>query len=145
MTTEQFVPYEMKTSIIHILSYEGKNLEGYLENAFFKGRRYFSNLTQMIFLVEELLDFMVFPPRATSMRSFKAGTAHRVTTAHKSVNADKPIASFRLSVLFRQNASWQGNIQWMDDRAVTPFRSVLELVQLMDSVLGQYDSQEEES
>ena len=68
-----------------------------------------------------------------------------MTTAHKSVNADKPIASFRLSVLFRQNASWQGNIQWMDDRAVTPFRSVLELVQLMDSVLGQYDSQEEES
>ena len=35
MTTEQFVPYEMKTSIIHILSYDDKNLEGYLENAFF--------------------------------------------------------------------------------------------------------------
>ena len=139
MTTEQFVPYEMKTSIIHILSYDDKNLEGYPENAFFKGRRYFSNLTQMIFLVEELLDSMVFPPRATSMRSFTAGAAHRVRAGRAAGGEEKPIASFRLSVLFRQNASWQGNIQWMDDHAATPFRSVLELVQLMDSVLAQYD------
>lgn len=145
MTTEQFVPYEMKTSIIHVLSYEGKNLEGYLENAFFKGRRYFSNLTQMIFVVEELLDSMVFPPRATSLRSFTAGTPHRVQVAHKSSSSEKPIASFRLSVLFRQNASWQGNIQWMEDHTATPFRSVLELVQLMDSVLAQYDQQSGES
>ena len=49
MTSKPFVPYEMKTSIIHVLSYEDKKLEGYLESAFFKGRRYFSNLTQMIF------------------------------------------------------------------------------------------------
>lgn len=141
MTSKPFVPYEMKTSIIHVLSYEDKRLEGYLESAFFKGRRYFSNLTQMIFLVEELLDAMIYPSRVTSLCSFTTGTTRR--TAQE--NEEKPIASFRLSVLFRQNASWQGNIQWMEDKKVIPFRSVLELIQLIDTGLAAFDTRDDKT
>lgn len=141
MTSKPFVPYEMKTSIIHVLSYEDKKLEGYLESAFFKGRRYFSNLTQMIFLVEELLDAMIYPSRVTSLRSFTTRTTRR--TAQE--NEEKPIASFRLSVLFRQNASWQGNIQWMEDKKVIPFRSVLELIQLIDTGLAAFDTRDDKT
>lgn len=141
MTSKPFVPYEMKTSIIHVLSYEDKRLEGYLESAFFKGRRYFSNLTQMIFLVEELLDAMIYPSRVTSLRSFTTRTTRR--TAQE--NEEKPIASFRLSVLFRQNASWQGNIQWMEDKKVIPFRSVLELIQLIDTGLAAFDTRDDKT
>lgn len=140
MMNQQFVPYEMKTSIIHILSYHHKNIEGYLENSFLKSPRYFENLTQMIFLIEQLLDARAFPLRGTSVRSFSGSTIKKNTCKDKFNKADDvPVASFRISVMFRQNSSWQGNIQWMEDKVVTPFRSVLELIQLMDSVLSRFD------
>ena len=45
------------------------------------------------------------------------------------------MATFQLRVLFRQNASWQGSLIWVDQRMDAQFRSVLELVRLMDSAL----------
>ena len=43
--------------------------------------------------------------------------------------------TFLLRVLFRQNGSWQGSVLWMEGRQEQPFRSVLELILLMDSAL----------
>ncbi len=45
-------------------------------------------------------------------------------------------ATFALRFLFRQNASWQGTIIWSEGKQEKNFRSVLELLLLMDSVLG---------
>ena len=47
----------------------------------------------------------------------------------------RELATFQLRVLFRQNASWQGSLIWVDQRMDAQFRSVLELVRLMDSAL----------
>ena len=44
-------------------------------------------------------------------------------------------ATFALRILFRQNASWQGSITWLEGEAEQSFRSVLELILLMDSAL----------
>ena len=56
----------------------------------------------------------------------------------------KPLATFRVSVLFRQNASWQGTLLWTERAVDAQFRSVLELIRLLDSALteeleGTYD------
>ena len=45
------------------------------------------------------------------------------------------LATFELKILFRQHASWQGTIVWKEGRQEQSFRSVLELVHLMDSAL----------
>ena len=42
-------------------------------------------------------------------------------------------ATFYLKVLFRQNASWQGTVKWMETGQEEPFRSVLELLLMMDN------------
>lgn len=141
MTTEQFVPYEMKTSILQIVSYEHKNPCGYLENAYFEEKKYFSNLTQMLFLIDALLDTLAYPQRGTVPRTLTPAPARHVAACESAaVGTEKCLASFRLSVLFRQNASWQGSIQWIEEKSASQFRSVLELIQLLDSVLAQYDS-----
>ena len=44
-------------------------------------------------------------------------------------------ATFALRVLFRQNASWQGSVSWMEGNREESFRSVLELLFLMNSAL----------
>lgn len=42
-------------------------------------------------------------------------------------------ATFRVKVMFRQNASWQGMVCWVEKNREESFRSVLELMMLIDS------------
>lgn len=44
-------------------------------------------------------------------------------------------ATFTIQVQFRQNATWQGTLAWMENKKVQQFRSVLEMVKLMDKAL----------
>ena len=45
-------------------------------------------------------------------------------------------ATFIVQVMYRQNSSWQGKLVWADENKTVYFRSVLELIKLMDSVIG---------
>lgn len=45
------------------------------------------------------------------------------------------LATFSLHIMFRQNASWQGRIHWLEEKQEQNFRSVLELMSLMDNAL----------
>lgn len=45
-------------------------------------------------------------------------------------------ATFIVQVQYRQNASWQGKLIWVDKKKTVCFRSVLELIKLMDSAVG---------
>jgi hypothetical protein len=43
--------------------------------------------------------------------------------------------TFVVQVLNQQNATWQGTVNWMEEKETQPFRSLLELIRLMDSAL----------
>lgn len=49
-------------------------------------------------------------------------------------------ATFALRVLFRQNASWQGSVTWLEGGQEESFRSVLELLMLMNSALTEEEN-----
>jgi len=44
-------------------------------------------------------------------------------------------ATFEMQIIFRQHTSWQGVITWLEEKMEQSFRSVLELILLMDSAL----------
>lgn len=44
--------------------------------------------------------------------------------------------TFIVKVLFRQNATWQGTIQWIEGRQTKQYRSLNELLKLMDEALA---------
>ncbi|WP_326522322.1 hypothetical protein [Faecalispora sporosphaeroides] len=44
-------------------------------------------------------------------------------------------ATFVVNVLYRNAATWQGNLHWLEGDKESAFRSELELLSLMDSVL----------
>ena len=48
-------------------------------------------------------------------------------------NARGKKATFGVRVMFRQNASWQGTLCWLEKNREESFRSVLELMMLIDS------------
>lgn len=141
MTSGSFIPYEMKTSMLKFISYDHKNPVGWLENVCWEKPRHFSNLTQMLFLIDELMDTLDYPQRATVPRTLSSKT-ERFDAEEELTEAepDHWLASFRISVLFRQNASWQGSIHWLEQDSASQFRSTLELIQLLDSVLAEYDN-----
>jgi len=43
--------------------------------------------------------------------------------------------TFEITVRFRQNATWQGQILWAEKNLKQNFRSVLEMLKLMDEAL----------
>lgn len=46
-------------------------------------------------------------------------------------------STFLVRVLFRQNATWQGTVQWLDEKKSRSFRSMLEMVVLMEEALNE--------
>ena len=44
-------------------------------------------------------------------------------------------STFEVSVKFMQNSTWQGQIHWIENNRKQSFRSVLEMLRLMDEAL----------
>ncbi len=132
--TTKFIPAEQKISLIQITGYDDKNFQGTLQNAYYPEKRIFSNLTQLLLLIEHLQDELQFPQKGMEIRSFKKSPP--LQTHHLEPPDGDPKATFKLHLLFRQNASWQGSVIWMEEGLEAQFRSALELVTLMDSVLA---------
>jgi len=51
-------------------------------------------------------------------------------------------SSFVVQILDAQNQTWQGTVTWLNGKHTQPFRSLLELIKLMDSAIS--SPQEEE-
>ncbi len=136
-----FIPYEMKTNIIHVTEYREKNIKGILVNPFFPEPQWFNNLTQCLFLMELVMDSLKFPQRSMENRLFNHG--EQALSWQKSATKEQQklpvLASFQVSVLFRQNASWQGNLLWQEKKMEAPFRSALEFIGLMDNALSTWE------
>ena len=43
--------------------------------------------------------------------------------------------TFVVHVISQENATWQGQVTWLDEKETKSFRSLLELVKLMDEVI----------
>jgi len=45
-------------------------------------------------------------------------------------------STFEITVRFKQNATWQGQINWVEKSMTQNFRSVLEMLKLIDEALN---------
>ncbi|WP_409968083.1 hypothetical protein RFF05_16360 [Bengtsoniella intestinalis] len=134
----RFSPQAQKTTVVHIHSYENQNFEGVLQNGSQSEKKAFTNLTQMLFMIEAMQDSLAGPAKYMEPRTFTQSQTGQTpdTPPPKPLPKGTPLATFQIQLLFRQNASWQGNVIWVENKVEAQFRSVLELVTLMDSVLS---------
>lgn len=94
----------------------------------------------MLQLMEDMFDTLNFPQRSMEQRTFDTPPPPRpAPRATEERLGERFLATFQLRVLFRQNASWAGILVWTDRRATASFRSVLELIGILDSALGGQD------
>ena len=95
----------------------------------------FESLSQFLIKMETLLDETQSPQSYTSHRTFSSVLLpdEDATFSDRQRRGEK--ATFELQILFRQHSSWQGMLIWKDKNLEQNFRSVLEMVVLMDSAL----------
>ena len=92
-------------------------------------------------MMEDLLEISNTPQADTKHRSFSAFLQHSASGLPRGGVRRGEKATFELQILFRQHSSWQGILLWQDRHREQSFRSVLELILLMDSALRGLEEQ----
>lgn len=134
---------EYRISTISVDSYENAEPRGRLANPFYEEAQSFESLTQLLKQVEAVLELTNRPQSFTDRRSFALSTEPLGNSPPAGPAGRGRLASFSLCIRFRQNSSWQGSLHWLEKGLKQNFRSVLELIFLMDSALQRADAAEE--
>ena len=114
--------------------YDNGILRGRFYNAYYEVCS-FESLSQFLIRMESLLEESQTPQAYTAHRTFSAILRPDEEEAFPAATRKGAKATFELQVLFRQHSSWQGVVIWRERKMEQSFRSVLELVMLMDSAL----------
>ena len=122
----------IERNIVCIDSYDKGIMKGCFYNAF-RECEHFESLTQFLLRMEEMLDECQKPQAYTAARRFS--TLLQPEELCPSPRPGGVKATFELKIIFRQHSSWQGTLYWREQQLEQSFRSVLELVILMDSAL----------
>ena len=97
---------------------------------------------QLVQVMENLFNEIQFPRQNVRDRSFTedSGVQARRHEEKERVMSDKDILSnhgdigtFIIKVQQRQAGTWQGRVTWVDRNKTVRFRSILELIKLMES------------
>lgn len=138
MNTEAWAN-EYRTTTVCIDSYEHRVLRGRMYNAGLGEGEAFASTIEFLRKTETMLDGMKFPQAFSLNRTFRP--APELSPGPPGAGGERrgTCGTFLLKILFRQNASWQGTVVWAETRREEAFRSVLELLMLLDSALREGD------
>ena len=132
---EHFRGNQYRATQVCVDSYQDGVLVGRLYNPVSKEPRHFRSATQFLLQMEDLLDQLQFPQPFRASRSFGEPRKPATEAAPSTPSPTGKQATFVLKVFFRQNTSWQGSVTWKEADLDQNFRSVLELLLLLDDAL----------
>lgn len=97
----------------------------------------FASAIEMLELMRETVERAGFPDAYDRIKTFAEPrkTPDREGRLQDTDFREGELATFAVKVLFRQNSSWQGIIIWLEGQREESFRSVYEMLMLMDSAL----------
>ncbi|WP_101698115.1 hypothetical protein [Clostridium minihomine] len=153
LIAEQEEVLTSESNIIHILSFENRQIKGFFYSPYFKKGAYFSSELELIQLMDQWMDYLDFPQSTVRFRSFAKRKKNNQKREESSVEHEpqnhcgilKTIedwdtqkaadnnATFIVRVQQRQNATWQGTVQWAQAGQTQSFQSTLELLMMMNS------------
>ena len=113
----------------------------------------FESLEQMIHRMEELYNELSFPQPGNVDRMFTGATEQnrsegrmiKVMSDEELLNKHGDLGTFFVQVQHRQNNSWQGRVTWVDENKTVYFRSVWELLKLIENAIDTVEPQEEKN
>ncbi len=125
----------LRTTIICVDSYDGAVPKGRINHLQIGGTQRFHSLTELLIRLVHIFDDTKFPQAFEKIRTFADSEEATKKDEVDETPSRGEKATFVLRILFRQNTSWQGSLYWLEEKEEKSFRSVLELIFLMDSAL----------
>ncbi len=124
-----------RNTVICVDSYEDEIICGRLYSPYYEAGIEFKGVMELLKELDSMLEDINYPQAYSSRRVFwsEDEKKEREFTA-ESVKVGR-LATLSMRILFRQNSSWQGSLYWCEERRDESFRSVLELLLLIDSAL----------
>ena len=129
----QIIPGAYANSLVCVDSYCNGILQGRIYNP--RQTVAFESLSQFLIRMETLLDDLQHPQAYMCPRRFPSVLSQIDSPAVPLRPQKGAVATFELQIRFRQHTSWQGTVLWKEHHMEQSFRSVLELILLMDSAL----------
>lgn len=120
---------------------------------FYSRRGYeFRSLDELVFEMEQFYDGINFPYPGSQRRGFTKtiDPVHSKKERKKVMGEEEllrqhgDLGTFIVRVQHRQNSSWQGRVTWSDKNVTVNFRSVWELVRLMEDAMNAMCGREED-
>ena len=125
-----------RTVRIYVDSYENNIPGGQFHIASDPEVQSFHGMCQLLIDINSRLDRENFPQSFSELRKFHLPAAQSDKLLASQNRKRGAVATFSIRILFRQNASWQGSATWIEGNQEEYFRSVLELMVLLDNALG---------
>ena len=118
-------------------------IRGRLYHAYSREGLKIANMEQLLFELEHFYDSIDFPHPSTNNRTFQGEIPHighragkeKVMSDEELLGRHGDLGTFIIRVQHRQNSSWQGLLTWMHQDKTVYFRSMWEMLKLVDSPL----------
>lgn len=124
MLRERMIPCQSREAVVTVLSYENGVLEGCLQHPRLEKSEKLKSVSQLVLLLDSLLDL-----EGTMNNPLSLVPRERSWAESKAV--------FRIQILFREHYTWQGRLIWENENQEIIFHSAIELIQLLDEILGE--------
>lgn len=129
----------------------GKTLEGEFRHLYVAESETFNSVAEFIYKLELMLEQINVPEATTRCRKgwgdsarFKYGDDRNAPAKQWEFLVEPSMATMRrpgqfflLHIRYRCNSSWQGEIRWLRKNCTMMFRSVLELVMVLQNTVNQ--------
>ncbi len=166
MATQRYIGTQ--NGVIVCLNSVKEGISGQLWHSYSRDPVEFTDEFQALVKMEELFNELKFPFPGNNERSFTEPAERGRTAARKKrgqaaaagkdldqklekVMRDEELLSmhgdlgtFIIRVQHRQNSSWQGRITWVEKDKTLNFRSVWEMVKLIDNAMEEFRTDEED-
>ena len=129
---------------------EWQGISGRIYHAYSKEAIPIGSFEKVINVAEELFNNLGYPQMVTNDRDFSGRSySYRKKEEMVRVMDDKTLleqrgdlGTFTIRVQHRQHSSWQGKVTWLEKDETVYFRSALELIKMIDSVIEKSELRE---
>ena len=128
-------PWELGLFVVCVDSWSISECSGRFASPALGERGLFRDLGRLLMHLEHCLNVYDQPQSFCALRQFGGSPVLWPTEENGQRIRPGNLATFHIRIRFRRNASWQGTVTWQERHRSMPFRSALELLGLMDSVL----------
>lgn len=134
--SHEYQKYNAGSFLIYIDSYDNSIPKGQYYHPYRGDAGRFQSLVQLLLKIEQCMDVDDLPQSFQAVRTFFPLQGGWEDGYEEILPRMGNLATFSLQVIFRRNASWQGSVTWLEGKQTQHFRSVLELIALMDSAIA---------